>query len=528
MTRIKSLCAAVSFIAIFTVVGCDKGSNAQVNEAGRLVPSNALAVLAIDSPEQLRQQLLKIGDAIEPDMTNSILKGDLNGQLAPLIETKQPIDMSRPIMLAIGAPADPNANDPYMTLILAIKGATKDNVKIGSEASSQKAQLVFLPNSEYVALTTQPELKASAKAPAIVKDMLPGDITFRLNMKMLDAAIAKTPDNDAADFLKITKDINQVDFATELDFKDTKMIWQVTFDSDDKTKTSNSDALSSLASYLPAGEMMYAAMDLDLMQCLINLDQTWLLDSMAGINDKQLKAATQSLEDAKAVMATMKDGSALSVNIQGDNSKNKQMSMFMVTASDDPKAYFDASMKEWKSEEVLYGIKMSSHEMTTENSDITLNASFEVDASAQEDNNPFAAFYQQLTSFFPGTFNITGVSGHGYIGMAAVMGGDSKSSSALKTIKSGKAGPVPVEFSKAMKADWGHTRMAMTMDLRVLAQQLHRIGASPFNVGNGAPAPVTTRITSKANQYRLTISTNLEADLALYKEVASKRAQATP
>lgn len=518
----------MSFIAIFTLVGCDKGSTAQVNEAGRLIPSNALAVLAIDSPEQLRQQLLAIGGAIEPEMTNSILKGDLNSQLAPLIETKQPIDMSRPIMLAFSAPADPNANDPYMTLILAIKGATKDNVKIGSEASNEKAQLVFLPNSDYVALTTQPELKASAKAPAIIKDMLPGDITFRLNMKMLDAAIAKTPDNDTANFLKITKDINQVDFAAQLDFKDTEMIWQVTFDSDDKTKTSNSDALSSLASYLPAGEMMYAAMDLDLMQCLINLDQTWLLDSMAGINDKQLKEATQSLEDAKAVMATMKDGSALSVNIQGDNSKNKQMSMFMVTASDDPKAYFDASMKEWKSEEVLYGIKMSSHEMTTENGDITLNASFEVDASDQQADNPFAGFYQQLTSFFPGAFNITGVSSHGHIGMAAVMGGDSKSSSALKTIKSGKAGSVPAEFAKAMKTDWGQTRMAMTMDLRVLAQQLHSIGASPFNVGDGAPAPVTTRIASKAKQYRLTISTNLEADLALYKAIASKRATATP
>ena len=524
MNRIKLLAATIVFFSILSWFECTESLAEQNDEAARLVPSEAFAVLSVGSPEKIRQEIITIANNIQPAMADYVRTSSINTLFEPFIQTTQAIDLSRPMMLAIGAPADPNAPRPYMTLILAVKGAKTENIKVGQQASSAKAQLVFLPNSEYIALTTQPGLKASANAPEIVKNMLMGDMNMRVDVRTLLAAIPDNAKDDSPNPHIILKNITQIDWALKLGLKETQTITQFTCDGKETLGASDVYAMSNLASYLPADEMMYCAADLGLLNAIMNFDENTL---KALNNDaKMTTQLMQALEDAKAVMATMKDGCAVSMDVQGDDKKNTQMSMFMVTKSDTPQDYFDASLKEWKSEESLYGINMSSHTMTTAASgDVTLNASFKVDDSAKQSDLPFVGFFQQLMQSFPGPLNITGVSGHGLVGVAALMGGQSDTSTSLKKLQSGKAGPAPAELAMAMKSDWGQLRMAMTMDLRKLAQALIKVNPEPGNFGqmirppgSGKAAPVNFNLSNKDNQYRLVMTTNLEQDIALAKD----------
>ena len=178
-----SLALAASLIVVPGASAFEQGPPTVPSEVARLIPEDAVVFIYTASTVELTKSLSTLAASVNPQYAGMVAFMGPQTMLSQVVRTKAKVLVDQPAAIAL-APGKMLEDDPIVTIIFAVEGASPETVK----PKSKDDTLVFLEGTNWLANTSGPgyEPRGASQAPSsLTTNMLSGNVSLSFSQEAL-------------------------------------------------------------------------------------------------------------------------------------------------------------------------------------------------------------------------------------------------------------------------------------------------------------------------------------------------------
>ncbi|MBM44372.1 MAG: hypothetical protein CMJ36_05115 [Phycisphaerae bacterium] len=281
------------------------------SEVSRLIPEDAVLFVYTESTAELTQSLSKLAASVNPQYAGMVAFMGPQTLLSQTVRTKAKFLGDQPAAIAL-SPGKTLEDDPIVTFIFAVEGATADTVK----PKSKDQTLIFIEGTNWLATTSGPRYEPrseTAPAPSITSNMIPGSASLAFDQAALVrthgtemeaqlAAAMKDPGSPLPGIVggetakTIVEAVSRWNIAVDMEDSEVDLLLEYIANNPSWVVDAGQD-LSPLASRLAGKLPMKMIVSKQILKWYVRLMDSVLKSGLAMVSDEKNKASMDSVSE---------------------------------------------------------------------------------------------------------------------------------------------------------------------------------------------------------------------------------------